>query len=142
MKRNNKIKLADLEHEQPFITPNGYFDNLEDQILLKIDQQNEPKQTKNLFFYLKPVIGIAASFALVYLLVSYPIKLINSKFVTQNHQENFSIDQELRPTAFFADRDLIESIHQMEQPNNYNDTDVETVLLASLSEIELMELNK
>ena len=56
----------------PFRTPEGYFDSLEDRIL---EQIRIPEKKKNasgkIYRILKPVLGIAASLMLVYLLANY-----------------------------------------------------------------------
>lgn len=60
--------------ENPFRTPDQYFESLEDRIMAGI-KHAEATQTKRnkVVHFLKPVLGLVASFALVYLLVSYPI---------------------------------------------------------------------
>ncbi len=60
--------------KNPFQTPDHYFDSLEDRIMGRIEHSAK-KTTSALRVYLmlKPVLGLVASFALVYLLVYYPI---------------------------------------------------------------------
>ena len=57
----------------PFRTPEGYFDSLEDRILKGIQLPEKKKSAPSqIIRILKPVVGIAASLTLVYLLASYP----------------------------------------------------------------------
>jgi hypothetical protein len=140
METRSKYKLTDIGNEQPFNTPAGYFEMLEDQIMSKIEQPQLPAKRESLLFYLKPVLGIAASFALVFLLVYYPMKAITSKNA-QVVNETVSFDLEFLPQTFINDHDLIESLERMEQSNFIEEAVIETVLLASLSDVELMELN-
>lgn len=68
-----------IEHEflkrpkNPFQTPEGYFDTLEDRIMLgiKLSEKPTPKSSRIIHF-LKPALGLVASLSLVYLLVYYP----------------------------------------------------------------------
>lgn len=60
--------------ENPFQTPDQYFESLEDRIMagIKHAEKTQSKKSKVVHF-LKPVLGLVASFALVYMLVYYPI---------------------------------------------------------------------
>lgn len=77
MQEEEKIESEFLKRPKsnPFKTPEYYFDTLEDRIMANIQYQDEKKTKKpsGIIQYLKPVLGLAASFALVYLLVYYPI---------------------------------------------------------------------
>ncbi len=58
----------------PFKTPDSYFDSLEDRIMGGIEHRAKTKTTSaKMLQFLKPALGLAASFAMVYLLVYYPI---------------------------------------------------------------------
>lgn len=61
----------------PFRTPDHYFDSIEDRVMGAIEHEAKNKTTSKsgkIFQLLKPVLGLAASFAIVYLLAYYPIK--------------------------------------------------------------------
>lgn len=76
MHNENNIEPEILKRpkDNPFRTPEGYFDSLEDRIMGNIKTQ-ERKQTgmSKVIQFVKPAFGLAASFLLVYLLVYYPI---------------------------------------------------------------------
>ena len=58
----------------PFRTPDYYFETMEDRIMGNIEYQTKKQiPSSKVFQLLKPVLGLAASFALIYLLVYYPI---------------------------------------------------------------------
>lgn len=58
----------------PFRTPDRYFDSLEDRIMGEIRPVIKTKTTSaKIIHLLKPVLGLAASFTLVYMLISNPI---------------------------------------------------------------------
>ena len=76
MHEEEKIESEFLKRPKsnPFKTPEYYFDTLEDRIMANVQYQDKKKtKPSGVIQYLKPVLGLAASFALVYLLVYYPI---------------------------------------------------------------------
>ena len=61
----------------PFKTPDYYFDSMEDRIMAGIKQSARPKNNSaKIIQLMKPALGLAASFALIYLLVYYPINVL------------------------------------------------------------------
>jgi hypothetical protein len=69
--------------KNPFQTPEGYFDAIEDRIMGKIGPSIRKKtDTYRIVRFIKPVIGIAASLLLVYLLVKSPTNVDNIQHST------------------------------------------------------------
>jgi len=98
----------------PFRTPEGYFDTLEDRIMKKIQLPEKRKTTSaKIIRILKPVVGIAASLTLVYFLIGYPhfrsnpnSKVASTNTLTQKEDSilNFSlIDESTLVNAIFSD---------------------------------------
>lgn len=76
MYEENDIKPEFMQRpkQNPFSTPEGYFDSLEDRIMGTIEyRQNKKSGMSKVIQFVKPVLGLAASFLLIYLLVYYPI---------------------------------------------------------------------
>ncbi len=74
--KNIAPELSKLEKVNPFRTPDQYFDDFSARLQMRIEAE---KQTvvpqKNRFIqFLKPALGLAASFALIFLLVYVPLK--------------------------------------------------------------------
>ena len=59
---------------QPFRVPEDYFETFADRLMVRIEEEEQPNKKRSLFFYLKPALMMAASFAFVMLLVYVPIK--------------------------------------------------------------------
>jgi len=71
--------------KNPFHTPDGYFDNLEDRIMSGIHRSVQPASSKNGIIRLwKPILAIAACITLVYLLANYPDNYQGSKSEAKN----------------------------------------------------------
>lgn len=78
---NRQSEFLNRPKKNPFKTPENYFDSIEDRIMQTIDNEEKAKKhsgTGKVYRLLKPVLGIAASLALVFLLVYYPAKYFSS----------------------------------------------------------------
>lgn len=102
----------------PFRTPDYYFESLEDRIMGNIEDKMKKKSSSaRLIQFLKPALGLAASFTLVYLLVYYPINTfllkptaettitdtITSDLLTDYSINLASIDENSLINAIFSD---------------------------------------
>jgi hypothetical protein len=98
----------------PFRTPEGYFDSLEDRIMKEIQLPGKKKPTPTLILrILKPVMGIAAVLTLAFLLVNNPFtkNTVNSNVSSalmpsakDDSTFNFSlIDESTLVNAIFSD---------------------------------------
>ena len=78
----------------PFRTPDHYFDTVEDRIMNEIKQQAKKKTpASRIYQMLLPALGLAASFAIVLLLVKYPIThFTNKSMVKVKTTDSFSSD--------------------------------------------------
>ena len=69
----------------PFRTPDNYFDSIEDRVMGAIKHEAKKKSnSSNVIQFLKPVLGLAASFALIYILAYYPIKYFSPKTMVKS----------------------------------------------------------
>ena len=116
--KNIESPLSGLPKKNPFGAPEGYFENLQDKIEARIEAENTvvPKKTQVLRM-LRPALSLAASFALVFMLVYYPLnkflpKYLESKQVVENNE--FDIEEEFF-AVFSNDNSLIEYLSQPEE---------------------------
>lgn len=100
----------------PFRTPEGYFDSIEDRIMKKIQLPEKKRPVSaGILRILKPVIGIAAMLTLVFLLVNNPFtrNTTNTEMssaltpsVKDDSTFNFSlIDESTLVNAIFSDEE-------------------------------------
>ncbi|MDP2113284.1 MAG: hypothetical protein Q8K69_04430 [Bacteroidota bacterium] len=84
------------QKKNPFRTPDHYFDSIEDRVMGAIEYEAKNKTTSKsgkIIQLLKPVLGLAASFAIVYLLAYYPIKYFSpSSLVKSEITDSSSFD--------------------------------------------------
>ena len=71
---NIENQFENLGKGQPFRVPEGYFETFAERLMVRIEVEEHPSKKRTLFFYLKPVLMMAASFAFVILLVYVPLK--------------------------------------------------------------------
>ena len=69
-------KLSKMKQESPFGVPDNYFDDFSARLQMKIETEKTilPNQQNRIIQFLKPAIGLAASFALIFMLVYWPLK--------------------------------------------------------------------
>ncbi len=87
----------------PFRTPDHYFDTIEDRIMGAIEHEAKKKTTSTpgkIFQLLKPVLGLAASFAVIYLLAYYPIKYFSPNSMVKSETTNTSSPEILDAYSF------------------------------------------
>jgi hypothetical protein len=77
----NKFKkiapeASEIKKELPFRVPEHYFDDFSARLQTKLKAETHaiPPQRNRFIRYLKPALGLAASFALVFVLVYWPVK--------------------------------------------------------------------
>lgn len=111
----------------PFDVPAGYFEQLDDRIEARIHAATEtPDTRRTIIRVLKPVLGLAASFLLVMLLVKYPLRMITpqqtaSQQLAANHDDSYLRDLLLDNPAGFDDQALVQTITT--DPRQPADTD-------------------
>ena len=100
--------LSNLSKENPFRVPNHYFDDLSARLQARIDAEKVivPDHQPNRFIkILKPALGLAASFALIFLLVYWPIKKFTPNQSAKNQTEESNLTDEEYMNAILKEMD-------------------------------------
>lgn len=128
----------------PFRTPEGYFDSLEDRIMKEIQLPGKKKTTSaRIFRILKPAIGIAASITLVYLLVYYPITNFMQKSIVKSEVSDTTtsnlIDDSTLNFAFIDESTLLNAIFTEETSNiaEINPDEMLAYLSSGMNDLEI-----
>ena len=148
----NKLKkiapeLSKLKKEQPFGVPDKYFDDFSARLhhRLEAEKQTLP-QPKNTFIrYLKPALGLAASFALIFMLVYWPVKTFlpnylakTNTFIESTNEEDafLTFIEKLDENSFFA---LLQESKSNEKTVNgdFNDEELMSYLSSNVSDYEI-----
>lgn len=84
---NKEPEFLKRTKQNPFRIPDHYFDSIEDRVMGSIEHEAKKKTASGagkIFQLLKPVLGLAASFALVFVLTYYPIKYFSQKSLVES----------------------------------------------------------
>jgi len=146
-KKGNVPELSKLKNELPFRVPANYFDDFYARLhtRLEAEEQALPKRDFRVIKYLKPVLGLAASFALIFMLVYQPVKSYLPKYLaktrayikTSNEEDTyFSMIEKLDENSFFA---LITESSETElvNDNSFNDEELFSYLSSNISNYEI-----
>jgi hypothetical protein len=100
-------KLSKIKKENPFRVPEHYFEDFSERLQIKLEAEKKGiSDNQNRFIqYLKPAIGLAAGFALIFSLAYWPLKTF-----TPNQQANNISTQPNESEMLFAS--LVEGIDE------------------------------
>nr|WP_321357518.1 hypothetical protein [uncultured Draconibacterium sp.] len=141
--KNIAPNLSKIKKENAFGTPKHYFDDFSARMQMQIEAEKHVADKKefkiiNLF---KPALGLAASFAIIFMLVYIPIKTfipqeqVIETIASTNYSDNeiHSILEELDETSFFS---LLESNDNNE---TFSDDDLIAYVSSNFSAYEIFE---
>lgn len=132
--------LSKLKRENPFGTPDKYFDDFSARLHSKLEVEKKvvSNQQNTIIRFLKPAIGLAASFALIFLLVYWPLKtfipnqnIVSGMELTLDEMEYLSMVEGIDENSFYA---LLDNSNEA---GELNEEDLVTYLSANLSEYEI-----
>jgi hypothetical protein len=141
--KGDRPQLSEIKKENPFGTPNNYFDDFSARINARLEAEEKDIPTKKNQFirFVKPALGLAASFVLVVFLVYWPVKLYLSAEIADNdfqpslYEDDFSniAVESIDENSFFA---------LLEEPGNdikFSEEDLMSYVSANISEYEIYE---
>jgi hypothetical protein len=141
---NIKPGFEELGKSNPFRTPEGYFGSIEDRIMQKIEYSAKPQnRSSRVIRLLKPALGLAASFTLVYMLVYYPINFLllkgNAKTEVTDSVNSDSFDAYSLSFSLVDENTLINTLFSDETNNTYeiNPDDLLAYLSSGMNDLEI-----
>jgi|SRR6056297_14550 len=132
--------------EQPFRLPDHYFDDFYARLHVRLEAEENalPKKNRRAIRYLKPVLGLTASFALIFLLVYWPMKSFLPGYLattktyiepTNEEEAYYSIIEKMDENSFFTL--LTESSQNTYGNKDFNDEELLSYLSANVSDYEI-----
>lgn len=128
-------RLSKIKKEQPFDVPDNYFDDFSARLQSKLEAEKTvlPKPKNKVIRLLKPAIGLAASFLLIFMLVYWPIK---------SFLPNYLVKSDTTETTNITEEDTYRAVMERMDENSFfalllgnEDEDTQEV---SLDDEELM----
>ncbi len=145
--KNNTPELSKIKKETPFRVPSGYFEDFPARIHARLEGEDNvlPEQKKGIIRYLKPALGLAASFALIFMLVYWPLSTFLPEYLAD---KNTPVEQETEIDAYMPYFEKIDEnsffaiIVEMVSENDttvekFNDEELLSYLSANVSDYEL-----
>jgi hypothetical protein len=136
----NAPKLSKLKKETPFGTPDKYFDDFSARLHMRLEAEKKviPNQQNPIIRFLKPALGLAASFALIFLLVYWPLKtFIPNQIEDQanvpdiNEMEYESLIEGIDENSFYA------LLDEPSGSDDFTDDDLISYLSTNISEYDI-----
>lgn len=143
MKELEKLapELSKIKKENPFRVPENYFDDFSARLQAKLDaEQNAvPVKKNNIIRYLKPAIGLAAGFALVFSLAYWPLKTLTPNQTAESDVQEISVSDMLFASAVEG-IDVNSFYELLEKPagnEQLSDEDLANYVNTNVSEYEI-----
>ena len=134
-------ELSKLKKELPFEAPKNYFDDFSARLQMKIEAEKQVTTPGKIRFLeiLKPALGLAASFAIIFMLVYVPLKTFIPSQPTEiaeqadYYEEESLLDyiEHIDETAFVA------ILNEAEEEDSFSDDDLALYVSANFSDYEI-----
>lgn len=135
--RKEQPELSQIKKENPFGTPKNYFDDFPARLQVRLEEEQmvAPSRKPRIIQFIKPAIGLAASFVLVALLVYWPVKLYltNNNLQSDLYEEEFSsmVIETIDDDSFYA------LLDNSENGIEFSDEDLLSYVSTNISEYEI-----
>ncbi len=143
--KNIAPKLSKLKKENPFGTPEKYFDDFSARLKIKLETEKKvvPIQQNRIIRFLKPALGLAASFAIIFMLVNLPLKkFMSQKVVSSNIGTELSETDYLNVVEGIDENSFFALLTETDDGIEFSDEDLLSYASANISEYELFtEIN-
>lgn len=139
-------ELSKQKKEQPFGVPENYFDDFSARLQhrLETEKQVPPQPQSSVIRFLKPALGLAASFALVFMLVYWPLKSFLPNYLAKMNTIE-TINEEDTYLTFVEKMDENSFFNLLQEPvteeetieGNFNDEELLSYLSSNVSDYEI-----
>jgi hypothetical protein len=148
---NIENQLRNHKKELPFRVPENYFETFADRLMARIEQEEQPSKKRSLYFYLKPALMMAASFAFVMLLVYVPIKKFypstGKAYLTQQNIKTDTVDSSavvpVTLISYFTESQFMAAVTDMTEldPDTISNDDLADFIAANYSDYDVIANN-
>ena len=143
--KNIAPELSKSTKENPFGTPEKYFEDFSArlQVKLEVEKKTIPIQQHRIIRFLKPALGLAASFAIIFMLVNLPLKrFMSQKVASSNIETELSEKDYLNVVEGIDENSFFALLTETDDGIEFSDEDLISYVGANISEYELFtEIN-
>ncbi len=119
--KNSENLFGEFKKGHPFRVPEGYFETFADRLKVRIMEEEYSTRRRSLFTYLKPAFAVAATLAMIMLLVNIPYTKfapLEKEYITQQRDNNDATDStgtiQSNLISYFSDDQLISAMADMD----------------------------
>ena len=134
-------ELSKIKKENPFRVPDNYFESFSARLQTRLEAEKNaiPKKQTRIIQFLKPAIGLAAGFALIFMLAYWPL----NNFTENQQANNENTDSDILDMIYAS---LVEEIDEnsfyalLDDPNGtvqFSDDDLAHFVNTNSSEYEI-----
>ncbi|MCE4564864.1 hypothetical protein INQ51_11145 [Maribellus sp. CM-23] len=134
--------MSEIKKENPFGTPDQYFDDFSARLHTRMaaEAQSSAPQKSRIFQLLKPALGLAASFAVVVMLVYVPLRLFMPKEINQVAQTSDTSDAGfLNIIEKIDEESFVALLNDTESEDEFTNDELALYVSANFSDYELYE---
>lgn len=140
--KNISPELSKINKDVPFGVPDNYFDNFSARLQLKLEAEKDAvsKPKNRIVQFLKPALSLAASFALIFMLVYWPLKTFIPDHVANNGNVNEPEITEMEYLSMVEGIDEYSFLALLEEPSgsvDFSDEEIVSYLQTNSSEYEI-----
>jgi len=136
-------ELSKIKKENPFGTPDNYFDDFSARLQMRIEAEKQATVPRKIKFrdILKPALGLAASFAIIFMLVYVPLKT----FIPDQRTEVAALSDDYDEAGILDyienidESSFISLLNEDENEDVFSDDDLALYVTANFSDYEIYE---
>lgn len=134
-------ELSKIKKENPFRAPDNYFDDFSARLQMKLEAEKTgiTKNQNKIIQFIKPALGLAAGFALIFMLAYWPLKTFTPHQLANNIDSETEINDMLYATMVEG-IDVNSFYALLDEPNGsvqFSDEDLEEFVNANISEYDI-----
>ncbi len=133
-------ELSKIKKENPFRVPDNYFDDFSArlQIRLEAEKMVVPIKQNRFIQFLKPALGLAASFALIFMLVYWPLKsFMPDQVASSQIQDELSEDEFLSVVEGIDENSFFALLNEQDEGIKFSDEDLISYVGNNISDYEI-----
>jgi hypothetical protein len=140
--KNTAPELSKLKKEVPFRTPDNYFDDFSARMhtMIEAEKLSVPEKKLRFIHYLKPALGLAASFALIFMLVYVPLKtFIPSEITIVAETSEYSDSEVLNVLEGLDESSFFTLLNEPKTDDSFTDEELVLYVSANFTDYEIFE---
>jgi hypothetical protein len=132
-------KLQEAGTNLPFSIPPRYFDDFPARLQARIDQESSTGKPKSIRFFetIKPIIGLAASFAAVFILVYWPARWITHQIAYPSKNQNNLSESVINLVEHIDDQTFFSLLENGEKAETIDYETLENFLATNFSDFDI-----